>query len=257
MSALAGKVALVSGSARGIGAACATVMASQGASVLITDMLAQQGEATAESLRGQGYQARFQPLDVTDERGWDAAVAAAHEAFGRLDIVVNNAGISVPRTIEDLTVEEFRRTLDINLLGCFLGTKKGILSMKGTGGGAIVNIASNSTGTVMPLTAAYSPSKAAVANLSKVAAIHCARERYNIRVNSVHPGPTETDMLTGGGAARAADIPGVRALIESVPMGRMGQPREIAAVVAFLASDAASYVTAAEIFVDGGLTVSM
>ena len=257
MSALAGKVALVSGSARGIGAACATVMASQGASVLITDMLAQQGEATAESLRGQGYQARFQPLDVTDERGWDAAVAAAHEAFGRLDIVVNNAGISVPRTIEDLTVEEFRRTLDINLLGCFLGTKKGILSMKGTGGGAIVNIASNSTGAVMPLTAAYSPSKAAVANLSKVAAIHCARERYNIRVNSVHPGPTETDMLTGGGAARAADIPGVRALIESVPMGRMGQPREIAAVVAFLASDAASYVTAAEIFVDGGLTVSM
>jgi len=147
--------------------------------------------------------------------------------------------------------------LEVNLLSCFLGTKQGIARMKATGGGAIVNIASNSTATVVPLTTAYSPSKAAVANLSKVAALHCAVERYNIRVNSVHPGPTETEMLTGGGTGRATDIPQVKRLIEAIPTGRMAQPAEIASVVAFLASDAASYMTAAEVFVDGGLTVSM
>lgn len=257
MSLFTGKVALISGGARGIGAACAAVMAEQGARVVVADLLAEQGEATAAGLRTQGYEALFLPLDVTNELSWDRAIDGAVHAFGRLDILVNNAGISLAKTIEDLSLEEFRRVLDINLLGVFLGTKKAIAVMKSTGGGSIVNIASNSTQNVVPLTTAYSPSKAAVANLSKVAAIHCAAEKYNIRVNSVHPGPTETDMLTGGGKMRATDIPQVRQLIEAIPVGRMAQPREIANVVAFLASDLASYVTAAEIFVDSGLTVSM
>jgi len=257
MKLFAEKVALISGGARGIGAACATVMAEQGARVVVADLLAEQGEATAAGIRAQGHDALFLPLDVTDEASWDRCVAGTVKAFGRLDVVVNNAGITLAKTIEDLTLEEFRRVLDINLLGVFLGTKKAIGVMKSSGGGAIVNIASNSTHSVVPLTTAYSPSKAAVANLSKVAAIHCAVEKYNIRVNSVHPGPTETDMLTGGGTMRATDIPQVKQLIESIPVGRMAQPREIANVVAFLASDMASYVTAAEIFVDSGLTVSM
>jgi NAD(P)-dependent dehydrogenase (short-subunit alcohol dehydrogenase family) len=184
-------------------------------------------------------------------------MAAVKKEFGRLDILVNNAGISLPKTVEDLTVEDFRKVLDINLIGCFLGTKRAIQMMKTTGGGAIVNIASNSTLGVVPLTTAYSASKAAVANFSKVVAIHCAAEGYNIRVNSVHPGPTETDMLTGGGAARATDIPQVRQLINAIPLKRMAQPREIANLVAFLASDAASYMTATEVFIDAGLTVSM
>lgn len=257
MSGLAGKVALITGAARGIGAACASVMAGQGARVVITDVLAAQGEATAAALRAEGHAAIFRSLDATDERAWDAAIASATAEYGHLDIVVNNAGISLAKTIEDLTLEEFRRVLEINLLTCFLGTKKGIQTMKTTGGGAIVNIASNSTQSVVPLTTAYSPSKAAVANLTKVAALHCAAERYNIRVNSVHPGPTETEMLTGGGAMRATDIPQVRQLIDAIPLRRMAQPTEIANVVAFLASDAASYMTAAEVFVDAGLTVSM
>jgi NAD(P)-dependent dehydrogenase (short-subunit alcohol dehydrogenase family) len=171
-------------------------------------------------------------------------------------VVINNAGISVPATIEDLTVEQFRKVLDVNLISCFLGTKLAIQRMKSTGGGSIVNIASNSTRNVVPLTASYSPSKAAVANLTKVAALHCAVQGYNIRVNSVHPGPTDTEMLSGG-AGPATEIPEVRRLIDAIPVGRLAKPREVAEVVAFLASDAASYVTAAEIFVDAGLTVSM
>jgi 3alpha(or 20beta)-hydroxysteroid dehydrogenase len=257
MAELTGKVALVTGSARGIGAACAAALASKGAQAVITDLLVERGESTAAELRSRGHAARFHELDVTDEASWDRVMAAVQKEFGRLDVLVNNAGISLPRTIEDLTLAEFRKVLDINLLGCFLGTQKAIALMKATGGGAIVNIASNSTLGVVPLTTAYSASKAAVANLSKVAAIHCAAEGYNIRVNSVHPGPTETDMLTGGGAARATDIPQVRQLIEAIPLKRMAQPAEIANVVAFLASDAASYMTAAEVFVDAGLTVTM
>jgi NAD(P)-dependent dehydrogenase (short-subunit alcohol dehydrogenase family) len=257
MNGLHGKVALVTGAARGIGAACATVLARQGARVVLTDVLAERGEATAADLRRDGLEAVFRPLDAPDERAWEEVMKGVVSEFGRIDVVVNNAGITLAKTIEDLTVEEFRRVLEVNLLSCFLGTQKGIAHMKGSGGGAIVNIASNSTATVVPLTTAYSPSKAAVANLTKVAALHCAIARYKIRVNSVHPGPTETEMLTGGGGARATDIPEVKRLIEAIPTGRMGRPEEIANVVAFLASDASSYMTAAEVFVDGGLTVSM
>ena len=256
MNGLDGKVALVTGAARGIGAACATVLAREGAQVVLTDVLAERGEAKAADLRQAGYRALFRSLDVTDERAWDGVMRDVIGEFGKIDVVVNNAGITMARTIEDLTVEEFRHVLNVNLLSCFIGTQKGIAHMKASGGGSIVNIASNSTATVVPLTTAYSPSKAAVANLTKVAALHCALARFNIRVNSVHPGPTETEMLTGG-AARAVDLPQVKRLIEAIPTGRMGQPEEIANVVAFLASDASSYMTAAEVFVDGGLTVSM
>ena len=256
MSMLAGKSAIVTGAARGIGAACAASLAKQGAQVLLTDVLASQGERTAAALRDRHHTAIFHALDVTDEAAWDEVIAAAVAEFGRIDIVVNNAGINIAKTIEELSLDEFRRVLEVNLLGCFLGTKKAIQSMKATGGGAIINIASNSTQSVVPLTTAYSPSKAGVANLSKVAGIHCAIERYNIRVLSVHPGPIETDMLTGG-AARAADIPQVKQLIDAVPLGRMGQTREIGDVVAFLAGDSASFMTASEVFIDGGLTVSM
>jgi 3alpha(or 20beta)-hydroxysteroid dehydrogenase len=257
MNGLSGKVVLITGAARGIGAACAANFASQGAKVVVTDQLAEQGEATAAALRHQGRTAVFHALDVTSEPAWDQVMASVLKQFGRLDVLVNNAGITLAKSIEDISVAEFKRVLDINLIGCFLGTKKAIQAMKTTGGGTIVNIASNSTHSVVPLTTAYSPSKAAVANFSKVAAMHCAAEGYKIRVNSVHPGPTETDMLTGGGAMRATDIPQVQQLINAIPLRRMAQPMEIANVVVFLAGDLSSYMTAAEVFVDAGLTVTL
>lgn len=256
MGKLANKIAIVTGAARGLGSAAAEVLAREGASVVLTDVLVEMGKQTAESLRSQGYAAVFHHHDVSNPEHWKTVMDVVEKDFGRIDILVNNAGINIPATIESVTLEQFRRVLEVNLIGCFLGTQQAIQRMKRTGGGSIVNIASNSTRNVVPMVAAYSPSKAAVANLTKAAAIHCAVEHYNIRINSVHPGPTETEMLTGG-AARAMDIPEVRRLIEAVPLGRMGQPHEIAEVVAFLASDAASYMTAAEVFVDGGLTVSM
>ncbi|MCK8683277.1 SDR family NAD(P)-dependent oxidoreductase [Pseudomonas umsongensis] len=256
MNRLEGKVAIVTGAARGLGAATAQVLAREGAKVLLTDVLLETGLNYCAMLAEQGHEAVFCEHDVTSESDWDRVMSTALEHFGRIDILVNNAGIQLPQTIEEMSLADFRRVLDVNLVGCFLGTQRAIRQMKNTGGGAIVNIASNSTQTIVPLTTAYSPSKAAVANLSKVAALHCAKEGYAIRVNSVHPGPCETDMLTGGDA-RAADIPQVRQLIDAIPLKRMGRPSEVGEVVAFLASDAASYVTAAELFVDGGLTASM
>jgi NAD(P)-dependent dehydrogenase (short-subunit alcohol dehydrogenase family) len=256
MKRLTGKVALVTGASRGLGAASAAALAQEGARVLLTDVLDLLGEATSAALNQQGHDTFFLHHDVADEQQWEAVLDAAVARYGHIDIVVNNAGINLPKTIEDLSTDEFRRVVEVNLIGCFLGTQRAIRRMKQTGGGSIINIASNSTQNVVPLTAAYSPSKAAIANLTKVAAVHCAAQRYNIRVNSVHPGPIETDMLTGG-VARAADIPQVKQLIDAIPMGRMGRPSEIGEVVAFLASDAASFMTASEVFVDGGLTVSM
>jgi 3alpha(or 20beta)-hydroxysteroid dehydrogenase len=253
---LTGKVAIITGGARGIGAACATSLAQRGAVVLITDVLADVGAATAARLTAAGHRVAFMTHDVTDAAGWDAVVRFAVAQFGRLDILVNNAGINVAKSIEEVTLQEFRRIIDVNLIGCFLGTQRAIALMKTSGGGAIVNLASNSTKSVVPLTTVYSPTKAAVANLTKVTAVHCAVQRYNIRVNSVHPGPTDTDMLTGG-AEREAVMPVIKHLVDTIPMGRMGEPREVGDVVAFLCSDAASYITGAEIFVDGGLTISM
>lgn len=253
---LSDRVAIVTGGARGIGAACADALARRGAAIVLTDILSELGERTAACLRATGHRAVFRRHDVSEPAGWDDVVQYTLGQFGRLDILVNNAGINLPKTIEDVTVEEFQRVIDVNLIGCFLGMQRAIAQMKRTGKGAIVNIASNATQNVVPLTAAYSPTKAAVANLTKVAAVHCATERYGIRVNSVHPGPIATDMLTGG-AAKATDIPQVRQLIGAIPLGRMGEPAEIGEVVAFLASDSASFMTGAEIFVDGALTISM
>lgn len=256
MIGLNGKVAIITGAARGLGAATAQVLGREGVRLVLTDVLDDVGQQTCQDLLDQGYEAIFCHHDVSSETDWDRVLAQTIEHFGRLDILVNNAGVQLPKTIEDMSLAEFQRVLEINLSGCFLGTQRAIRQMKGSGGGSIVNIASNSTRSVVPLTTAYSPSKAAVANLSKVAALHCAHEGYNIRVNSVHPGPCETDMLTGG-AARAADIPQVRQLIDAVPLKRMGRPAEVGEVVAFLASEGASYITATEVFVDGGLTASM
>jgi 3alpha(or 20beta)-hydroxysteroid dehydrogenase len=249
---LTGKAALISGAARGLGAASAWAICEAGGQVMIGDLLVDRGEETAADLRAAGHEAQFVRLDVRDEAAWAAAVAATVQAFGGLHILVNNAGIATAATVENLTVADFQTILDINLLGAFRGMQAAIPAMKANGGGAIVNISSNSTRRVSAITTSYAATKAAVANMTKSAAIHLAQTGTGIRVNSVHPGPHATEMLLGDDGK--AELPQVQALRAAIPMGRMGEAREVGAVVAFLASDAASYVTGAELFVDGGLT---
>jgi 3alpha(or 20beta)-hydroxysteroid dehydrogenase len=255
MANLEGRTALVTGAARGLGGATAKALCEAGASVMLTDVLA-EGEETARQLRDAGYRAAFFAHDVRKEDQWRAAVDAAIAAFGDINILVNNAGITHSVTFEDATLADYQHMLDINLLGAFLGMKAVLPSMKRAGNGSIVNIASNSTQMVLALTSIYSSAKAALANLSKTAAVHCAEQGYGIRVNTVHPGPHATPMLLGGGTAeQAAEIPQVKAVINAIPMKRMGNASEIGKVVTFLASDDASYMTGSEVFVDGGLTI--
>lgn len=249
---LAGKVAIISGAARGIGAACATALAAEGAAVLVTDLLDETGAATVQAISDAGGTAHYARLDVTDAANWQSVVALANERFGRVDILINNAGIDIGATIEDARIEDFRRIIDINLFGQFHGMQAVIPAMRAGGGGSIINIASLATSKIAPTTAIYGASKAAVANLTKTAAIHLAREGTNIRVNSVHPGPVETAMVFGADGGRA-NSPDLKPLFDTVPVGRLGQPSEIAAMILYLASDESRFVTAAEFVIDGGL----
>lgn len=253
MGRLDNKVAIVTGSARGLGGGTVDALAEEGAIVIITDILDEAGEARAASLRERGLQAVYHHLDVRDEASWKTLVDAALAKHGHLDVLVNNAGVSGAFTIEDGTLEDMKKIMDINFVGPFLGMKAAIPAMRKSGGGAIVNISSNSTAMVMPITTFYGASKAALANMSKAAAVHCASSGYNIRINTIHPGPHATEMILGGDVP-AADLPGMRPLLKAIPMGRLGTPQELGKAVVFLASDDSSFMTAAELFTDGGLT---
>ena len=244
---LEGKVALISGAARGLGSAEARLFASEGAKVGIGDIREEQACALEAEIRDSGGDAMYIGLDVTDERQWADAVQQMMIVYGRLDILVNNAGILEHGTVEETSTESWERTMDVNSRGVFLGTRAVIPAMRESGGGSIVNI-SSVAGLVGGLMTAYNASKGAVRLLTKSTAVQYAAE--NIRVNSVHPGPTETDMLDvffreeGARQARAADT----------PIPRLGRPEDIAYGVLFLASDESSYMTGAELVIDGGNT---
>ena len=246
---LEGKVAIISGGARGMGAAEAKLFAREGAKVIICDVLEDEGRQTEAEINEVGGDAVFVKLDVTSQDEWENAVNTAIERFGKLDILVNNAGIIVQSTIEDMTVESWDKVMDVNAKGVFLGTKTAIPHMKEAGGGSIVNISSIS-GIVGQdnVNAGYNASKGAVRIFTKAAAVQYAKE--NIRVNSIHPGPIATPMTAEG----RADPERVALTAERTPLGRYGEPEEVANAVLFLASDEASYVTGSEIVVDGGYT---
>jgi NAD(P)-dependent dehydrogenase (short-subunit alcohol dehydrogenase family) len=244
---LEGKVALITGAASGMGASMARIFAREGAKVVVADQLDDDGRKVAAGIVAANGAARFQHLDVTDEANWKDVVAKAAGEFGKLDILVNNAGIS-GSAVEDLyDTEAWDKIMGVNARGAFLGMKYAIPEMRKIGGGAIVNISSISGVTGQRgIHAAYNASKGAIRTLTKVGAVQ--HGRHNIRVNSVHPG-LMPPMRTSG---RTAD-PAVRAkMLEQVPLGRDGRVEEVANAVLFLASDEASYITGAELYVDGG-----
>jgi NAD(P)-dependent dehydrogenase (short-subunit alcohol dehydrogenase family) len=225
----------------------ALIFAREGARVVVADVLEAEGKQTAEKIIGAGGQARFQRLDVTSETEWQAAVAAAVSAFGRLDVLVNNAGISGSFDPDTLSTAAWDRLMDVNAKGVFLGMKHGIGQMQKNGGGSIVNISSIS-GFVgqSAIHMAYNASKGAVRIMTKTAAVQYAKD--GIRVNSVHPG-----MLPPMRSSKASADPAWRdKMIKAVPMKREGRVEEVAHAVLFLASDEASYITGTELVVDGG-----
>ena len=240
---LEGKVAIVTGAARGQGEAHARRFVAEGATVLLTDVLDVEGAAAAASL---GEAAAYRHLDVSSEEEWSAAVEDAEARFGPVSILVNNAGILDFAPIHKQDVERFRRVIDVNLVGTMLGMKSVAPSMKRAGGGSIINISSNGGIWGLPSLGAYVSSKWAVRGLSKTAALDLGP--IGVRVNSLHPGGIDTPMTSFGGDSHESSF------AKSLPIPRMGHVDEVASVVTFLASDEASYVTGAEWSVDGGAT---
>ncbi len=245
MGRLDGKVALISGGARGQGAVEAALFAQEGAKVLFGDVLDAAGKRVETEIRQAGGEATYLHLDVTREADWQEAVERAVSTYGKLDILVNNAGILRRESIEETSKELWDTVLAVNATGVFLGTKHAIPAMRQAGGGSIVNISSVS-GMVALGAPAYNASKGAVRVFTKVTASHHAKD--NIRCNSIHPGPIDTPMTQTSDAARREKI------IADVPLGRYGTSEDIAYGVLYLASDEAAFMTGAELVIDGGYT---
>ena len=249
MGRLDGKVVLISGGARGQGAVEARMMAQQGAKVIIGDILDDQGKQVEAELTEAGLDVTYVRLDVTSETDWHAAVSAAIANYGHLDTLVNNAGILIRKGIEDTTVDDWDRIMDINAKGVFLGTKAAIPAMRQAGGGSIINISSTAGLVGRPEgSSSYTATKGAVRLLTKSTAIQYAPD--NIRCNSVHPGPIDTDMIRD----TFSDPDRWEARMRRLPLKRVGTPQDIAYGVIYLASDESSFVTGSELVIDGGTT---
>ncbi len=251
MTRLAGKSAFVTGAASGLGRAIARRFAEEGARVAIADRDEPGGRQVAGEI---GSAALFLAHDVTSEEDWIANLGRAAAAFGRLDIIVNNAGIGPVGTIEKTSLEEWRRVHAVNLDGVFLGCKHGIAQLRAAGGGAIINMSSVAGLMGTPTLAAYGSSKGAVWQLTKSVALYCAARRDNIRCNSIHPAFTATPMVEAMIAASKAPERTRWALEQQIPLGRLGEAEEVAALALYLASDEARFVTGGEFVIDGGIT---
>ena len=249
MGRMDGKVALISGGARGQGAAEARLFAREGGKVVIGDLLDVEGMRVAAEIAELGGEALYVHLDVTKEEDWQSAVAAAVSTYGKLDVLVNNAGIWRRGRVEDTTVEDWDAVQNVNSKGVFLGTKAAIPEMRKAGGGSVVNISSTAGLVGGPRSTAYTASKGAVRLFTKATAIQYAGE--GIRANSVHPGPIDTEMIQqvwqGEDNSREESI-------ARTPLGRVGTVDDIAYGALFLASDESSFMTGSELVIDGGST---
>lgn len=245
---IAGKSALITGAASGLGEAIARRFAAEGGTVLLADLDEPRGSGLAAEI---GERAAFVPLDVTREDQWIAAFELAENRLDRLDILVNCAGITTIGSVEDLTLDAFRHEIDVDLLGVFLGCKHVVPLMKRTGG-SVINIASMASIRARHYLAAYNAAKAGVTHMTKSIALHYARERYGIRCNSVHPGVIHTPILDKV-LAQSNDPDALYAeWVAGHPVGRLGQPEEVAALCLYLASDESGFATGAEFVLDGG-----
>lgn len=251
---VAGKVAVITGAASGLGAESARRLAREGAAVVLTDVAEGAGHELAEAIAGTGAQSVFLSHDVTDEAAWATVAKTALERFGRIDVLVNSAGISGGEPLMEMSLESWRRVLAINLDGTFLGMRALAPAMAQGGGGSIINLSSILGKVGQPGAAAYCASKGGVLMLSKAAALEWAPA--GIRVNSVHPGYIDTPMVQGA-LHRSENGNELRdVLISRHALGRLGVPREIADGIVFLASDESSFMTGAELVIDGGYTAA-
>ncbi len=270
MGRLDGKVAIVTGAASGIGRATARTLAREGASVVMTDIDSHEGEVVAEKIRKNGGTAVFRYQDVVDEPVWQEVIEFTLNEFGRLDVLVNNAGIAPGGPVVEMSLDDWKHLMAVNVDSVFLGTKHAIPAMAASGGGSIINISSVAGIKGAPGLTAYNATKGAVRLFTKGVARECAAGGTGIRVNSVHPGIIDTaiwgkmdaSMKKGGGdsilppsdaGANAPDVEAIAAMTQ-VPMGHAGKPEEIADGILFLASDESSHMTGAELVIDGGYT---
>jgi NAD(P)-dependent dehydrogenase (short-subunit alcohol dehydrogenase family) len=260
---LTGRRAVITGGAQGLGLAIATSLVTAGARVVLADRADDNGIRAADELKAAGHDARFVHLDVTQESDWESALDTAVSATGGLDVLVNNAGVEVTALIADLDVEELRSMLDVNVVGTMLGIKHGFRAMRPGGiagtGGSIINLSSVAATIAFPGIAGYSGTKSAVDRITRVAAMESGKLGYGVRVNCVYPGLVPTAMGQKLAVEEAAlglfESPdaAVGAVVDQTPLGRLGDPTDIADAVTFLATDAARFITGAGLPVDGGM----
>ena len=249
MGRVDGKVALITGAASGLGRADADVLAREGATVVLTDINENAGKAAAESIREAGGKATFMLLDVADEKQWQEIIASVRNEHGRLDVLVNNAGLVIMGGPEECSLEAFRKQNAVMSEGVFLGCKHALALMHESGGGSIINMSSTASHLGYPIFFAYSAAKGAVRAMSKALAIHCQMSGYQIRVNSLHPGAIDTPMID-----QTTSELGLDNKEDISPVG-LGQPEDVANVVLFLASDESRFVNGTEILIDNALTI--
>ena len=260
---LAGRKALVTGGARGIGAGIAQALAAAGAAVMIGDVRADLGRETAQALGKGGAKAGFVPLDVTREQDWESAVSTTVQELGGFDLLVNNAGIEITSLVVDVKADDLRRMFDVNAIGTLLGLKHAFRSMRPGGsagkGGSVVNIASVAATIAFPAIAGYSGTKSAVDRITRIAAVESGKLGYGVRVNCVYPGlvPTDMGMQLAQDIVAAGLAPSVEAAVGDVigqtPLGRLGEIGDMADAVVFLSSDASRFITGIGLPVDGGM----